>query len=95
MDLRQIYETKGRDPRYFPLFQQCWEVLSMAPSSKRSSEDELISLAWDAFDYLQADGRWFTGNQTGRTEMHWDGERLRVVEQTDDGFHYQHTFNLQ
>lgn len=95
MNLRQVYEAKGRDPRYYPLFEQCWEVLCMAPSSQHADEDELISLTWDAFDYLQADGRWYTQSQSGRTEMHLNGGHLRVVEQNGQGFNYEHTFTLQ
>lgn len=93
MNLRWVYAKKERDPEYFPLFQHCWEVLTMAPSSQHASEDELISLCWDAFDYLQSGGRWYTQSTTGRTEMQWDGHDLRVVEQNGRGFEYEHTFS--
>lgn len=27
MDIQAIYAAKGRDPRYFPLFERVWKVL--------------------------------------------------------------------
>lgn len=94
MDARTLYAQKERDPADFPLFNQVWEVLNMAPSSKHADEEEIISLTWDAFDYLQASGHWFTQSVNGHTEMRLEGNRLLVKEHAGPDFTYEHTFHL-
>lgn len=66
----------------------------MAPSSKHAGEDELISLAWDAFDYLQADGQWFTASETGSTELTLGDGHLRVKENDDDDFRFERVYPI-
>lgn len=94
MDLRTIYDEKERDPKYFPLFQAVWEVLNLAPSSKHAQEGELIDLTWDAFDYLQADGKWFTASETGKTELFWKEHQLTVKERDNDDFTFERSYNI-
>lgn len=96
MDVRSLYDRLNRDPEDYPLFERIWQVLSLAPSSKFADEEVLVSLASDAFDYLQADGKWMTTSSTGSTEMFYDGRNLKVAESDDlDGdFQYQHTFTV-
>lgn len=94
MDVRGLYDRLHRDPEAYPLFEQVWQVLTFAPSSKHTDEEELVSLACDAFDYLQSNGQWTTSSPTGRTELFWDGQRLSVLEDDDRDFEYQHTFDV-
>ncbi len=94
MDVRNLYDRLHRDPGDYPLFERIWQVLSFAPSSKHAGEAEMVSLAADAFDYLQAHGRWTTASETGRTELLYDGKQLRVIEDDDRDFRYQHTFTI-
>jgi hypothetical protein len=95
MDVRSLYDRLQRDPQDYPLFERIWQVLSFAPSSKHAEEEELVSLASDAFDYLQADGQWQTTSTTGRTQLFWDGTTLQVTEDDHRNFEYQHTFSVQ
>lgn len=95
MDVRSLYDRLNRDPADYPLFERIWQVLSFAPSSKHSDEEELVSLACDAFDYLQANGQWQTMSNTGRTQLFWDGNMLKVQEDDDRNFEYLHTFTVQ
>lgn len=94
MDVRSLYDRLNRDPNDYPLFERIWQVLNFAPSSKHADEEELVSLAGDAFDYLQADGQWFTASPNGRTELHYDGKTLKVKEDDDRKFEYHHTFTV-
>jgi hypothetical protein len=94
MDLRSLYDRLERDPDDYPLFERIWQVLTFAPSSKHVSEEELTSLACDAFDYLQAGGAWQTASQTGITQLQWDGRTLRVKENDGREFYYEHTFTV-
>lgn len=94
MDLRSLYDRLERDPDDYPLFERIWQVLTFAPSSKHVSEEELTSLACDAFDYLQASGAWQTASQTGTTQLLWDGRTLRVKENDRREFHYEHSFTV-
>ena len=94
MDVRSLYDRLERDPKDFPLFERIWQVLTFAPSSKHSDEEELVSLACDAFDYLQASGEWQTMSTTGRTQLFWDGRRLQVKEDDDRSYQYEHTFTV-
>jgi hypothetical protein len=95
VDLRSLYDGLQRDPRGFPLFERVWNVLTFAPSSKHVDEEEMISLVWDAFDYLQASGEWHTESTSGVTSLFWDGTILKVREEDDQSFNYEHTFTLQ
>jgi hypothetical protein len=94
MDARTLWKALDRDPKGFPLFSRLWEVLNMAPSSKHADEEEIISLTWDAFDYLQASGTWSTASTTGRTEMSLTGNELVVKEDDDKDYKYEHRFNI-
>jgi hypothetical protein len=94
MDVRDLYDRLHRDPQQFPLFERVWQVLTFAPSSKHANEEEMVSLSCDALDYLQANGQWTTSSETGRTELFWDGKRLRVKEDDDRTFEYEHTFTV-
>lgn len=94
IDLRSLYDRLQRNPKDFPLFERIYQVLTFAPSSRHAEEDELVSLACDAFDYLQANGQWQSASETGRTQLHWDGKSLRVQEDDDRAFQYQHTFTV-
>ncbi|MGE5673143.1 MAG: hypothetical protein ACM3XM_04565 [Mycobacterium leprae] len=94
MDLRRLYDRLHRDPEDFPLFERIWEVLTFAPSSKHVDEEQMVSLACDALDYLQATGEWATASITGRTELGWDGQALRVREDDDRSYQYENTFTL-
>lgn len=94
MDVRSLYDRLHREPTDFPLFERIWQVLTFAPSSKHANEEELVSLSCDAFDYLQANGQWGTASTTGRTELFWDGKTLKVNEDDDRDFHYEHTFQV-
>jgi len=94
MDVRNLYDRLERDPKDYPLFERIWQVLTFAPSSKHSDEEEMVSLACDAFDYLQASGEWQTASPTGRTQLFWDGKQLRVKEDDDRKFQYEHTFTV-
>lgn len=95
MDVRSLYDRLHRDPEDYPLFERIWQVLTFAPSSKHADEEEMVSLACDAFDYLQANGQWQTASTTGKTELFWDGRSLRVREDDDRNYQYHHTFSLQ
>lgn len=95
MDVRSLYDRLERDPSDYPLFERIWQVLTFAPSSRHADEEVLVSLAGDAFDYLQADGEWVTESPSGRTELHFDGKHLRVNESDDGEFRYQHTFTVK
>lgn len=95
MDLRSLYDRLHRDPEDFPLFQRIWQVLTFAPSSKHIDEEQMVSLACDALDYLQAGGRWTTASPTGRTDLFWDGSTLNVREDDDRHFQYEHGFSIQ
>ncbi|HYF93627.1 MAG TPA: hypothetical protein VD969_15545 [Symbiobacteriaceae bacterium] len=95
MDVRSLYDRLHRDPQDYPLFERIWQVLTFAPSSKHSDEEEMVSLACDAFDYLQATGQWQTASPTGRTQLTWDGHLLKVTEDDDRNFQYHHTFSVQ
>ncbi|MDF2628548.1 MAG: hypothetical protein K0R39_2379 [Symbiobacteriaceae bacterium] len=94
MDLRSLYDRLQRDPDDYPLFERIWQVLTFAPSSKHADEEVMVSLACDAFDYLQASGAWQTASQTGTTQLHWNGRTLRVKENDGREFHYEHTFTV-
>jgi len=94
MDARTLWEALDRDQDGFPLFSRLWEVLNMAPSSKHADEEEIISLTWDAFDYLQASGRWSTASTSGRTEMVLTGKELVVKEDDHKDYKYEHRFNI-
>lgn len=94
MNVQHLYEKIHRDPEDYPLFARIWDVLQFAPSSRFADEEELVSLAVDAFDYLQAQGRWATASTGGRTELHWDGTTLRVHEDDDHGWRYQREFTV-
>jgi hypothetical protein len=94
MDVRSLYDRLHREPDDFPLFERIWQVLSFAPSSKHVNEEEMVSLAGDAFDYLKTDGKWQTASTTGRTELFWDGQTLKVNEDDDRNYQYQHTFTV-
>lgn len=94
LDIRSVYHEKDREPADFPLFSQVWEVLLMAPSSKHADEEELISLAWDAFDYLQADGEWFTASETGSTVMALQDGNLQVKETDDRDFRFEQVYPI-
>lgn len=93
-DVRALFDRLHRDPSQFPLFERIWEVLQFAPSSKHANEEELVSLAADALDYLQADGRWATASTTGRTELRLQGNQLLVYEDNDGTWYYQRQFTL-
>jgi hypothetical protein len=93
-ELRSLYDRLHRDPEDFPLFERIWNVLTFAPSSKHVNKEEMVSLACDAFDYLQANGRWMTASTTGRTELTWDGYELRVKEDDDRDFTYERSFRI-
>jgi hypothetical protein len=95
MDLPDLYDRLHRDPQDFPLFERIWQVLTFAPSSKHVDEEEMVSLACDAFDYLQASGAWQTASTTGKTALQWDGKHLRVAEDDDRDYTYHHTFTVQ
>lgn len=95
MNLRAVYEEKERDPRDFQLFERIWDVLTYAPSCRHTDEEERISLTWDAFDYLHADGRWATESDDGRTEIFLEGEHLRVAEDDSRDFKFERTYNIQ
>ncbi|HWI64470.1 MAG TPA: hypothetical protein VNT75_21780 [Symbiobacteriaceae bacterium] len=95
MDVRDLYDRLHRDPEDYPLFERIWQVLTFAPSSKHAGEEELVSLACDAFDYLQATGQWQTASTSGRTELAWDGRNLKVTEDDDRSYQYHHTFTVQ
>lgn len=95
IDVRSLYDRLERDPKDYPLFERIWQVLNFAPSSRHADEESMVSLAADAFDYLQADGAWTTSSPTGRTELHWDGKKLKVLENDDRDFTYEHTFTVQ
>lgn len=82
-DPRLIFDRLGRVEQEFPLFRAVYDVLTAAPSSRRYDEEEIISEAVDALDYLIADGRWQDRSDDGRTELRWDGRTLSVYE--DDG----------
>lgn len=92
---RELYAKLHRDPKDYPLFERVWDVLNMAPSSKHADTESLVSLAADAFDYLQANGQWYTASPSGRTELFWDGKELRVREDDDRDFEYENTFPIQ
>lgn len=94
MDVRSLYDRLHRDPEGYPLFERIWQVLTFAPSSKHTDEEEMVSLACDAFDYLQKDGKWFTSSETGKTELFFDGQQLKVREDDDRKFSYEHTFTV-
>lgn len=94
MDVRDLYDRLHREPKDFPLFEKIWEVLAYAPSSKHVDEEEMVSLSCDAFDYLQATGQWTTSSPTGRTDLAWDGSTLRVKEDDDRDFKYEHSFHV-
>ncbi len=94
MDVRHLYDSLHREPQEFPLFERVWDILTLAPSSKHSDEEALVSLAADAFDYLQATGRWTTSSTTGRTELFWDGLTLRVNENDDGDFAFHRSFAI-
>nr|PZN42780.1 MAG: hypothetical protein DIU70_04665 [Bacillota bacterium] len=91
-DVRQLFHRLHRDPSQFPLFARIWEVLQMAPSSRHASEEELVSLAADALDYLLTDGQWATASTTGRTELRLAGDGLEVYEEAPEGFQYRRRF---
>jgi len=92
MDVRHLYDQLHREPTDYPLFERIWEVLTLAPSSRHLHEEEMVSLACDAFDYLQASGYWSTASPDGRTELHWNGQALDVKEEDGHEFHYHRTF---
>lgn len=94
MDVRSLYDRLHRDPNDFALFERIWQVLTYAPSSKHSNDEEMVSLACDAFDYLQANGKWQTASETGRTELFWDGRTLNVTEDDNRDYQYHHTFTV-
>lgn len=94
MDIRSLYDRLHRDPAGYPLFERVWKVLSLAPSSKHAMEEELVSMAADAFDYLQADGQWQTASTTGVTKLAFDGQELRVLETDGRKFEYHRTFRI-
>lgn len=94
MELRRLYDGLERNPADYPLFARIWEVLTLAPSSKHANEEEMVSLACDALDYLQTNGEWSTASTTGRTTFTWDGQTLEVHEDDDRSFEYQHEFEI-
>lgn len=95
MDVRSLYDRLVRDPADYPLFERIWQVLTFAPSCRHADEEVLVSLAGDAFDYLQANGEWQTETPYGRTEMRWDGQQLQVHEDDDREFEYHRTFTIR
>lgn len=92
MDLKQLYSSLNRDPEDYPLFDQIWQVLTFAPSCRHADEEELVSLAADAFDYLQATGEWHTTTPTGTTKLRYDGRQLEVEEDDGRDYYYRNTF---
>jgi len=92
MDVRRLYDKLHRDPQDFPLFDRIWQVITFAPSSQQMDEEGLVSLAADAFDYLQATGAWKHESTTGDTEMFYDGKVLRVTERDDEDFRFERAF---
>ncbi|WP_374713037.1 hypothetical protein [Symbiobacterium terraclitae] len=92
MDLKQLYGSLHRDPEDYPLFAQIWQVLTFAPSCRHADEEELVSLAADAFDYLQTNGEWQMTSATGTTKLRWDGTNLAVEEDDGRDYYYQNTF---
>jgi len=95
MDVQHLFDSLHREPQDYPLFERIWDVLALAPSSKHVNEEELVSLAADAFDYLQATGRWATASTTGRTELFWDGLTLGVEENDDREFTFRRSFAVR
>lgn len=95
MDVKQLYNSLHRDPQDYPLFEKIWQVLTFAPSCRHADEERMVSLAADAFDYLQAGGEWQTHSTTGSTSLRYDGALLHVEEDDGREYHYQHTFTLE
>ncbi|MFZ5814988.1 MAG: hypothetical protein ACOY93_06750 [Bacillota bacterium] len=95
MDVKQLYDSLHRDPQDYPLFERIWEVLTFAPSCRHADEERMVSLAADAFDYLQAGGEWQTNSSTGTTRLRFDGRHLQVEEDDGREYRYQHTFDIQ
>lgn len=91
-DVESLFRRIHRDPADESLFRRIWEVLQFAPACRHASEEELVSLAVDALDYLRANGRWTTASQDGRVELHLEGDRLHVYEDNDGTWHYRRTF---
>lgn len=94
MDLRSLFDKLHRDPSEYPLFERVWQVLSFAPSSRHYDEEEMVSQAVDALDYLQAEGRWQTATSTGTTELAWDGQVLHVREEDHLNQEYSRQFPI-
>lgn len=94
MDLKQLYGSLNREPDDYPLFHKVWQVLTFAPSCRHVDEERLVSLATDAFDYLQANGEWQTTSTTGTTKLRFDGANLHVEEDDGREFQYQNSFSL-
>lgn len=95
MDVRDLFDKLHRDPDSYPLFARLWEVLTFAPSSRHMDEEELVSIAADALDYLEAKGQWYNASTTGRTELRWDGTNLLVHEDDDRGWTFDMTYPIQ
>jgi hypothetical protein len=95
MDVKQLYNSLHREPRDYPLFERIWQVLTFAPSCRHADEERLVSLAADAFDYLQAGGEWQTNSTTGTTKLRYDGTSLYVEEDDGRDYRYAHTFSLR
>jgi len=94
VDVKRLYDSLNRDPDDYPLFEQIWQVLTFAPSCRHADEEELVSLAVDAFDYLQTEGQWQTASATGTTKLRFDGRRLEVEEDDGQDYHYQNVFTI-
>lgn len=94
MDIKQLYDSLSRDPDDYPLFERIWQVLTYAPSCRHADEERLVSLAADAFDYLQANGEWQTNAATGTTKLRLSNGQLLVEEDDGRDFRYERSFDI-
>lgn len=94
IDLDRLFDQLHRDEEQRELFRRVYQVLAFAPSSRHAGEEELVSLAADALDYLVADGKWKTASTTGKTKLRLHGGELTVTEDDDRTYHYQRTFHV-
>lgn len=94
IDLDRLFDRLHRDEGQRELFRRVYQVLAFAPSSRHADEEELVSLAADALDYLVTDGRWKTASATGKTELRLEDGELKVTEDDDRAYHYQRSFRV-
>ncbi len=94
INLDSLFDRLHRDESQRELFSRVYQVLAVAPSSRHASEEDLVSVAADALDYLVTDGQWQTASVNGKTILRLQDGVLRVTEDDDRSYHYQRSFHI-